>query len=400
MGNNIKSYSSHTLNSRNNLQDFLLAIYQHCATSTNRPVASFFQMDSTSTNVTHKFSFAAIGRRTLKREGGEHSKFNVMHSFLQKCNPLGENEQASRTSEPTPVTSDAHWHLVATFRVWQVLLPEIRKYPTSISTSGYCFDGGIYIGCMSKIRAVHRECIEAHGVSDDDRYKRFLNDVIVSVLCGAHTCHNSLTWGIHWMLGISPASKMDGIWVITASLRDCYAELIDALPQLQVHLEFTDREFLSHEDRLLLWQLLAVDDDIAQMAADLGIHWANGKLYVLGRWDGYAELFNNIIWVAAGVLKIQQHKSARRVTLGQTMGTLIAGVLIGLDRLVALAFARKHSDWRLKGYQRFTEDLRCRVVHIGFANTKTTIYIVYLRSEICTCPWFMLQFRVCINVYA
>jgi hypothetical protein len=218
--------------------------------------------------------------------------------------------------------------------------------------------------CQQRAEAMHDE--DAGVDWGDDREILYLLDWFVSTGCGLHDANNGLKWSAS-QAG-SPEIHRD-VFVIVESLRNSFSMLHSHLrPFLMSHIAFDQP---SGNDSLVVeyWEALGIAAGFVGEVAAVNPFFDGGLLHVSSSLEGNPGAMERISAVILYMLRWKQATDSRFVTAGPTMKSVLAGLSVGLNKIVAMTRSDPHcSDYYLHGFGRISDAHIRYMITVGLSS--------------------------------
>ena len=197
----------------------------------------------------------------------------------------------------------------------------------------------------------------ARALDDLEARLSELLDWPIPVFCSDHDAHKALCWALAPLVPGDKEVSLSNLCIVTESLRNAYATLLDFVPKLLEDLVWDEAGF-DEQEVYTFWKLLGVHDDVAEVASKLNICYRDGKLHANKKFEfeeGASDLIKDTILAIWEFVKFTE---SRWLTVGLSCRHMVAADCVGLTRCCALIFASDCKTWYINGFKRWDNDLR------------------------------------------
>jgi hypothetical protein len=315
-----------------------------------------FQSDATSLKTAARTVSSGQGSQVTRR-GRVLREVLLQRGFLKTKSTTGEEQMAIMISDVLLLSAGK--------KTWNMFSAAARFFPLprksghkGIVVQHFCADRAIFTALDRRLRQ-RSQAFYTEGLGPDlgdERLMLELTDWSVSTGCVCHDAHNALKWGLS--RHTSP-DELRGLHVVMESLRNSFAILVERLPAFLGEFLVFDSSGFDMDEVLGFWRCLGVEADMLEEVAAVNPWWADGRLCVNGALAGDSEAAQKVSHVLLYLFKWRLFTESRWITLGPACRSLLWGLCVGLDHLVA--FTRKDpqaTDYHLHGYVNLTAPLK------------------------------------------
>lgn len=172
--------------------------------------------------------------------------------------------------------------------------------------------------------------------------------------CVSHDCHGGLRRALAYFCDNKEVLRNS--YIVLESLRNSFDILVRFLPgwlRSVVVCEDTPEPWIAD-----VWRLCQSDPRRVESLVDFGVVWHDGKLKVSARYQFDEALFNRLPVVYLETWQFEAFSDSRWVTLGPSLRTLLASLLLGLDACIQYCFAQNCSRYYLNGFLRLDAKMK------------------------------------------
>ena len=240
-----------------------------------RPMLYNYSGDGTPITTKARIQAVVSPVRTVHREGGQLGEFLMQKGFLKTVDLDGTETVVPLIRDPVLMSEGKA--AVQQFAACLDFFPTLRECGhTHIAVSHYCFDRANQTAMERLLRQKH--ALRHTGDVDSpnfsaERFVLYLKDWVQSCGCANHDCQNGLKWGISKFLGDEPTKTMKDMFVVIASIRNSYSEVIKhVVGWLRTVVEFDPSPFDPDAVREY-WTALGVESDVVDELVSLHVVW-------------------------------------------------------------------------------------------------------------------------------
>ena len=183
--------------------------------------------------------------------------------------------------------------------------------------------------------------------------QRILRHWVVVVGCCAHDFHNALKWSV--LMFLKDKAVMRDSWIVLASLRSSYEQLVLYLPKWLEHsLGFAEWQ---GEQAFLIewWEFVGLEGKWLALFVSLQLRFHSNRLWVAARFQDDAQIVNKITCALLYLWKFKKFSETRWCTLGNQCRRMVGAVSLGLRELVgSIHEDARESDYYLNGFSRLS----------------------------------------------
>ena len=316
-----------------------------------RAVLFTYGSDATSAKCVVTYT-AKVDAKRVQRRGAHGVELLVERAFLKTTTPSGRKHVACLWNDPRPLLQGktAWVHVSAACKFF----PLLRALGhTGIAVSHYCFDRALQSSLAKKMQQRHSLYYETVG-GPSPRAGNFalegLQDWVVNTACAAHDVHNSLMWGLR-PFAADEVDVLRRLHVGIESLRNSFDLLHRFLrPFVAERLQFAEGVYNYNQVRQF-WLVLSVEEEVADVLADLNLHWDGNALWVAGKHKDTRDLIEKVSSCILAVFRCKTFTSSRWLTIGCSCRSLIAAMTLGLSGLVTkIRKIKTTSDYYIHGF--------------------------------------------------
>jgi hypothetical protein len=331
---------------------------QLLADSRDQAVLWSFQSDATSLKTSARKD-SIMGESHVRRRGRVLHEILLQRGFLKTKSTLGVERIALMISDVLLLTAGKKgWNL---FAAAAQFFPLARKAGhRGICVQHTCADRAMFSTLDRKLRQ-RNQAYYTEGMGPDlgdDAVLLELTDWVVSTGCVCHDCHNGLKWGLSKYTSVEGLKDMH---IVLESLRNSFTLLVERLPAfLEQHLAFSADSY-DVEEVLAFWRCMGIGADMLEAVAEVNPWWsaADGHLWVNGRLADDSEATEKVSHILLYLFKWRKFTESRWITIGPACRSLLWGLCVGLERLVAMTRADpKATDFHLHGFAKLSMDLK------------------------------------------
>ena len=335
-----------------------------------RAVLLTYGSDSTPLLCKQTFTAALDSHHRVVRKAGRQVEFLVERAFLCTVSPAGEKHTTCVLTDPTPLDKGK--------TAWCEFSAACRFFPLvrmldhrGIVVSHYVFDRALQSSLSRKMQQRHGLYYEVSGgpsPRQGDIALQELLDWIVNTPCAAHDCHNSLKWGLGWLVA-DETEVLKKVHIAIESLRNAYNLLHCYLKPFVAEALRFDEAVHDYHGVFEFWTTLCVDPAAADLLADMNLRWDGSQLLVSAKHRGKEGLIEQISSLLLSVFRFKQFTDSRWVTIGNCCRSVVASLSLGLQGLVSLIRNGTHaSDWYIHGFAGLHGDALKYVIVAAFAS--------------------------------
>ena len=321
----------------------------------NFPVLWSYSCDATplKTSVTHTSSHEGSN---ITRKGRALHELLLERGLVKCTGASGQDEVAFMYSDIRSLAAGKkNWNL---FTASAAFFPLLRKLGhRGITVHHHCMDRGVFSALDRSLRQRHQAFYTA-GLGPDLGEEAFLlelTDWIVGTPCMVHDVQKSLQWALACVVSVEATQDLH---IVMESLRNSFSLLVERLPLfLSTHLARRE-EPIEQEEAIDFWRTVGVEASMLELVAEVHPLWENGFLFVSSNLEE-ASVIEKVSHVLLYLCKWRRYTDSRWATIGPACRTLVWGLLVGLDKWVALT--RKDpsaSDFFLHGFTKLSKPLR------------------------------------------
>ena len=156
---------------------------------------------------------------------------------------------------------------------------------------------------------------------------------VVPLRCIAHSCSNSVAWGLH---GLGLKSHSENIHIAIQSLLNGRTALHSHVGDfLQQHLFFSRDRSGSCEEISMCWRSLQIEPHFVDQLRDLDLHWDGSVLRVHDSWSHRSDAIDTISACVVYLLSWCSFSETRWAKVGVCGRRYIGSLCAGLDALWA-----------------------------------------------------------------
>ena len=175
---------------------------------------------------------------------------------------------------------------------------------------------------------IHAHMSEGPALEEDPQLQCLLN-LVVACGCCNHDAHNSLKWALHFYF--QDLTLLKDMWICIESLRNAYGLLHQRMGSwLLDRARFTDH---THHPETLreLWTLLGQPPEVVEHLVSLRALFRDEHLEVAAELQNDPDLWDKLTFALLQVMRFQKYSESRWLTIGCSMRTLVASLLLGLS---------------------------------------------------------------------
>ena len=323
----------------------------------DEPLIFFYSADATP--VTTKDVFLKMaGDLKVRRKGRTLSEF-----LVQRCFGLsGDGVCKVLLTEAMPMADKTSWTHTQAYRDL-VVCPRSLGH-RSIVVHHFSWGRGVHSACWRQTRQLFQaRAMDGGFAGTAPAGLAELLTWLTTSPCANHDAHNSLKWAC---LEVN-ANKtvLRGLFVSIESVRNGFSLLMkNVRAWLYEVVEYEDQPLFPHQ---VLWTLLAVDTNIAEIAEDLQLRYQGGKLKVAEKWRGDAATYDSIELVLTHIWAFRKYSDSRWLSMGPSTRCLLAAQICGTREFIEWILLKpSNSRFYLGGFlDYFTKDVARLVAVVG-----------------------------------
>ena len=313
----------------------------------------------------------------LRRHGRAGREFLLLRAHV-KAMPYDRCHMAPFTMEPIALThGKSTWHIYSAVTAFMGTLSSQGHH--GISVHFYCFDRGLFSSLFAKLRSRHKlPYMQGNGGAHQTpgQVMAEASDWCVGVGCCLHDGQNALKWATRQHLP-SYAADVSDLHIVVEAVRNSFADLMAFLGRhITANLGFDDTPFEESSVREF-WLCLGVRGDYLDILCSLNLWWSGTELLVHSSWRDDPQLYEQVSKCILYLFQFRAFSDSRWATMGPSSRTLLAGLSVGLDSLVAtIVRDRSTSNYYINGYAKFSPTLRHYVVVTSLASFVADAFLV------------------------
>lgn len=321
------------------------------------PLLTSYSADGTPALVKHQVKQKSPAGSSVLRVGKSSHEFLVQSLFCRWIDSMGKPHTVALLHAPVPLTHGKT--AMAQYAVGRQFVLDLRQEHKGIQVCHFAFDRAGF-SALARLWNRHHQSKAADEGSEDDPFaseaKLDLLTWVVATPCAVHDTHNGLKWSMY--LHCQKTSVLQDVYVVVESLRNCLDLLHGFLGGwLADHLHFVSEEDLDDVDALQeMWYALGVEPSVVEvLAGELRLRWKRGRLEVAAPNLNTESLIGKVSFALLSIWHFRKFSESRWVTIGSSCRSLAAGLLTGLESLVAtIRESPGASDFYFHGFEKLT----------------------------------------------
>ena len=298
---------------------------------------------------------ASAGETRVVRVGGSGQEYLLQAGFLQYQDAQGDWKTVVVLRDPVLMsTGKDHLKLFAAGRAFLPMLRELGH--RGLVVEHMVFDRAAF-SALNRIFRQQHTAIHADLPPDvpgaESPALLSLLCWVVGTGCCSHDAHNALHWALHQ--DTPDISVHKDLHIVVESLRNGYSDLHQHLGQWLLAVVLFQESPLPSDIAHQLWTALGLEASLVEELLSLGLLWHEGRLLVACEFQEDPEVWDKLSVSLLQVMRFEKYSDSRWLSMGSSMRSLCASLLLGLEVLVQHVRLQPHvSDFYLGGSKRLT----------------------------------------------
>ena len=331
-----------------------------------KPILYSYQSDCTSFLTWHTIT-GQLGGKKLQRKGKTLTELLLERGYFVVRSGIGSVQSCVLLSEPRIMSAGK-----TTFYMFAAAC-EFSSLLRTRGHRGICLNHCSFDrqALSSLARCLHQR-VEALYVKElageggaDAQLMRLL-DWFEATGCPLHDASNALSWSLR---PFSNVQMLSDLFVVISSIRNAFSLICQKLPIFVVmHLRWDFQEKDPDEARRF-WQTIGVPSDLLETVVEANPRWDGHQLLVSTAIQVMSDHIEHIQSILVSLYRFRIFSSTRWLSVGQSCRTLMAGLFVGLDRVVQMVRQDKTmTDYYAHGFSRLDAPMRKYICIAGVSS--------------------------------
>jgi len=229
----------------------------------------------------------------------------------------------------------------------------------------FVLDGGLWGYQTRRQRQASSLWYAEHPDAAEDMELLELLEWPTSVWCVLHIAHNSVEWGIKWLL-VNWKDDLSDLHIIVESVRNSWDDVIKHVDDLIAVIEFVDPPERPDGNKEF-WEVLGFTEKEVEFLTSLNLMWGpqRGKLLVSRLHEHDPEIYVKVQSMILLAFRIKEFSDTRWVAIAESLQGLVAALSVGLAFVIRCVINDPDASHKfIGGFTRLTSRLR-HTVFVG-----------------------------------